>query len=215
VPDWSIFVHLAQRWPGTASLPDEQVDRKGRKAKRRSGSEPKPWTYGSPQAVLEEIAKAVPAYAGITWAGLGTEGRQWPLDAQSAGSRRLSVPSRPAVVSAPSGSDGQRFPYALVTGRVLYDGGTLFKPSEDAQGIAVPVAVGVNPQDAAREKLEGGAPATVASASGVLTLPVAIDERVQAGTLWIPYSLPGAPVETLLDMAGDGVGTRVRIARAG
>jgi anaerobic selenocysteine-containing dehydrogenase len=96
---------------------------------------------------------------------------------------------------------------------VLFDGGTLLRQTEVAEKVAVAAAVSINPADASREKLAAGQVVIVSSAAGQLTLPLLLDEAVQPGTLWIPYSLPGAPVETLLATAGsDGVGARVRIA---
>ena len=97
--------------------------------------------------------------------------------------------------------------------RQLYDGGTLFQQTEGAQAIASSVAVGIHPADAAKEKLSDGQVVTVSSASGQLALTAKLDQAVQPGTLWIPYSLPGAPVETLLDQASTTA--RVRVAKTG
>ena len=156
-------------------------------------------------------------YDKVTWAVLGDEGKQMPWETPRADAgrgaevsatpqRRFAVPVR--QLAAPR-SDG--FPYSLVTGRVLYDGGTLFQQTEGAQAIASTVAVGIHPADAAKEKLSDGQPVIVSSTSGQLALTAKLDQAVQPGTLWIPYSLPGAPVETLLDHPGAGARVRITI----
>ena len=158
-------------------------------------------------------------YDKITWAALGDEGKQWPwetprtdtgrgVEVSTAPQRRFAVPQRQPVAQR---SDG--FPYTLVPGRVLYDGGTLFQQTEGAQAIASFVAVGINPADAATEKVADGQAVTVSSTNGQLVLAARLDEAVQPGTLWIPFSLPGAPVEALLDHAS--ASARVRITMAG
>ncbi len=215
VPDWSIFVHLAQRWPGLVA---SQVGAQGKDKKgKRKAEGLKPWAVGTAQAVLDEISRAVPMYDKITWAALGDEGKQTPWETPRADAgrgvevsatpqRRFAVPVR--QLAAPR-SDG--FPYSLVTGRVLYDGGTLFQQTEGALAIASTVAVGIHPADAAKEKLSDGQPVIVSSTSGQLALTAKLDQAVQPGTLWIPYSLPGAPVETLLDQASASARVRITI----
>ena len=128
------------------------------------------------------------------------------VEAPTAPQRRFAVLQRQP---AAPGSEG--FPYFLVTGQVLYDGGTLFQQTEGAQAIASTVAVSIHPADAAKEKLSDGQPVIVSSTSGQLALTAKLDQAVQPGTLWIPYSLPGAPVETLLDHPGAGARVRITI----
>jgi predicted molibdopterin-dependent oxidoreductase YjgC len=214
VSDWSIFVHLAQRWPGI-DAPQAGAEGKDKKSKKK-GEGLKPWAHGTAQAVLEEIGRAVPQYDKISWASLGDEGKQapWDLPRSDAGRgvevqvtapRRLAVPQR-QVSPAPT----KDFSYALVTGRVLFDGGTLFRQTEGAQGVAASVAVSMHPDDAVKEGLVDGQSVTVSSPNGQLILALVFDERVQPGTVWIPVSLPGAPVETLTGQTGEPVGIAVR-----
>jgi NADH-quinone oxidoreductase chain G len=204
-PDWQIFTELARLWPAVAG----EAKAEAKKSKRKAGDAPKAWSYASAQDVLDEICRAVPMYDKLTWAALGGEGKQWPATGLPAGLRRLAIPERRSAAQR-SGD----YPYALAAGRVLFDGGTLLRQTEVAGQVAAPVAVSLNPADAAREKLAAGQMATVSSAAGQVALPVRLDEAVQPGTLWIPYSLPGAPAETLLGGAGDGPGARVRIGAA-
>ena len=215
-PDWLIVSELAKLWPAVTG---ETKPGTAKKSKRKAGDAPRLWSSSSAQEVLGEISRAVPMYDKLTWAALGDEGKQWPWEppkaeagrqaggALPAAPRRLVVPERRSGAQA-----GGDFPFTLVAGRVLFDGGTLLRPTEVAEKVAVAAAVAINPADASREKLAAGQAVTVSSAAGQLTLPLLLDDAVQPGTLWIPYSLPGAPVETLLTSASDGVGARVRIA---
>jgi anaerobic selenocysteine-containing dehydrogenase len=90
-------------------------------------------------------------------------------------------------------------PYALVSGTVLFDGGNLFHLTTKMQDMAFGAKVGINPEDAAKLKVADGATVKVANRNGELKLTAKLDTQVQQGTIWIPESLPGAPVGALLN----------------
>ncbi len=150
------------------------------------------WAYGSEKSITLEISQAVPSYAGLTWEALGDQGVQW--DAKTvqveASYQALEALEQPTI------SDNDLL---LVTGAVTYDGGTMFYQGEIMPNLAFPSAVVLNPIDATRLEVEAGAPLTVRNANGTLQLAAKIDPQVQVGTAWIPESLPGAPVGTLLN----------------
>ena len=60
--------------------------------------------------------------------------------------------------------------------------------------------------------LAEGANVTVSSPFGKVTLTACADERVEPGTAWVPYNLPGLPAETL--GAGRAEGVTVAITAA-
>ena len=170
-PDWMIFIHLARQM-GAA------------------------WPFTDVRSVTEEITWAVPAYAGLNWEALGDQGRQWaaeaaPSAAESTGRAAAGVPA--------GASEEADYPLSLVTGTVLYDGGTLFGLTEQMHGMAHGATVTLNPADAATFGVEAGSPVTVQSDQGQLEVTAAVDAQVQQGTAWIPESLPGAPVGALLN----------------
>ncbi len=151
--DWLIFSELAKLWPAVTGEAKPDV---AKKSKRKAGDAPKLWSYASAQAVLDEISRAVPMYDKLTWAALGDEGEQWPWEppkaeaGRPAGGALPTTPRRLVVAGAPQRSAGQRrLPLHAGRGRVLFDGGTLLRPTEVAEKVAVPVAVGINPADAA------------------------------------------------------------------
>jgi NADH-quinone oxidoreductase chain G len=150
------------------------------------------WSHANEHAVTAEIAKAVPIYANLTWAALGDQGLQWDAGA---------VRSQPVYRKAeqPKLSGGKEGALALVGGRVLFDGGSLFRRTPQLHGIAYPTVVGLNPADGERLGVSDGLEVTVRNSNGAVTLAAKLDAQVQTGTVWLPESLPGAPVGALLN----------------
>ena len=170
-PDWMMLTHLAKQMGAI-------------------------WPFSDARSVTAEIARAVPAYAGLTWEALGDQGLQW--DAGSAPATESSG-GRTSERMPEFAADNAEFPLNLVTGTVLYDGGTLFSLTDQMQGMAHGATVTLNPADAAEFGLDPGSAVTVESEQGQLDLTVGTDVQVQTGTAWIPESLPGAPVGALLN----------------
>ncbi len=78
--------------------------RKGARAAAKGAPTPKPWAYQTSQAVLEEIAKAIPAYAALRWENLTDQGQQWPAAALTRPPRRvepLDAQPLPAATARP------------------------------------------------------------------------------------------------------------------
>jgi NADH-quinone oxidoreductase chain G len=168
-PDWMMLTHLA----------------------KHLGVE---WPFSDARSVTAEISKSVPGYDGLTWEALGDQGRQWDGNVAPAAAAHGS-----AEGASTAGSDNGEYPLSLVTGTVLYDGGTLFSLTEEMHGMAHGATVTLNPADAAAIGVDAGSPVTVQSEQGDLALIAAVDAQVQTGTAWIPESLPGAPVGALLN----------------
>ena len=164
-PDWMILDHLT----------------------RRMGVD---WPFADERGITDEITRAVPQYAGLTWAALGDSGLQW--DASTA-----RVPAEYSAVEQPTltdASDG----LALVGGTVLYDAGTLFAATAALQG-KVAAVVSLHPSDAEGLGVQDGDAVTIRNEHGSIGLVTKLDAQVRPGTAWIPESLPGAPVGALLN----------------
>jgi NADH-quinone oxidoreductase subunit G len=162
------------------------------------------WHFADAKALEAEIAKAAPIYRGMTWEALGDQGLQWDASALRGKPEFKEVRQKMAKAS-------KEYPLVLVTGTVLYDGGTLFSATEKLHTIASGPVVGINPADATKLGLAEGASVTVSSPEGSLSLQVRISQQVQPGTAWIPESLPGAPVGALLN---GNVVQRVKVEKA-
>jgi NADH-quinone oxidoreductase subunit G len=150
------------------------------------------WPYSDVKSIVTEITRAVPLYAGMTWENLGDQGMQWDS----------AVVCEPLVArraeQAELGTQGDHR-YNVVSGTVLYDGGDLFRMTKQMQNVAFGASLGINPADAARIGVTAGEFLSVRNTHGELTLAARIDPQVQPGTVWIPESLPGAPVGSLLN----------------
>jgi predicted molibdopterin-dependent oxidoreductase YjgC len=209
--DWAILAALAGKWQGAQALEVSETSRasdvksadwKKKKQKAKTGPTARPWNYPDARAVLDEIAKAVPAYAGIRWETLGEGGLQWNANALPAPARRVESIS-PSPVAAPVAGS-----YLLVSGPVLWDGGALMAHgAEQVVKRMVAPFVALNPADLAAAGLVEGPIVTVTSPRASVVLPLRADASVQPGTAWIPYGLDGAPAE----MLGAGSGAPVLI----
>jgi predicted molibdopterin-dependent oxidoreductase YjgC len=223
--DWAILAALAEKWQavegkgdpswhaeggqaqGAASATDVP-DWKRKKRKVRQGPIAKPWNYPDVRAVLEEIGKALPAYAGIRWEMLGEAGLQWPVTALPRGAARKpeSAESAPLPAAGPGN-------FHLVSAGLLWDGGVLMQHAAEQVRRLIPQPfVALNPADLAAQKLAEGGKVTVTSASGSVSLVVRADASVQRGTAWAPAGQPGCPAEALGAGRGEPVLVQVRSA---
>ncbi len=205
-PDWQILVDLARHWPAPQSSEAQtRASKKARRAPRERGR-PEPWAYAAAQDVLQEITRAAPQYAGLTWDALGETGKAWPLESQSG-------PTRFNVTMPPTASTAVGFPFRLLAERLLFDHGTLIRTTDRFQNILAPGVARLHPDDLARLGARAGDQVQIASVAGVATLPAQADPTVTPGVVAIAYSLPGAPAETLLGVDGSGSAVSVKIVK--
>jgi NADH-quinone oxidoreductase chain G len=168
-PDWMILTHLATHF-------DVQ------------------WPYSAAQGVTQEITVANPLYSGLTWEHIGDQGQQWSVaDAPYTRAEARYQAVTPPVVSG----DGEGL--RLVNSPALYDGGNLFRLTPQMAGMAFGLHAALHPDDAARLGLEAEDAVQVRNDHGVISLAVKLEPAVKPGTVWIPASLPGAPVGALLN----------------
>ncbi len=159
------------------------------------------WDYASPAQVMDEIARVAPAhFGGVAYDRLDRDGLQWPCPERShpgsatvhadgflRGKGRLSVlPYRPAP-EQPSA----RFPYVLITGRVLehYNVGSMTRRSP-LLALAPEDLLEVHPADAEREGIWDGARVRVESRFGFAVAPALVTERVAPGQLFLSFHFP-------------------------
>ncbi len=183
-------------------MPDWKRKKRARTAAKGAPA-PKPWSYQTAQAVLEEISKAVPVYGALRWENLTDQGLQWPASALVRPPRRFEPLDVQPVAAAPAGQ------FTLTGGPWLWDGGTLMQHAAAQLRDRLPAPfVALNPGDLAAVRLAEGSQVTITSALGSVSVALRADASVQAGTAWIPFGLPGLPAETL----GAGRGESVSVA---
>ena len=141
----------------------------------------------SAEAIAKEIADVAPAYAGITW-DLVTwdlpDGAVVPLD--GATQPLEYVP----VVAAGVGSQDTS-PFALHSGRTMYDNGVVVQRGPSLAGLAPDAAVYLHPADAGRIDVQPGGLVRVASANATVDLPVLLDASLTEGVVYVPFNQPG------------------------
>ena len=177
-------VRGALRPPGEAK-PDDQILAE---LARVMGND---FGYTSAEKVMAEIAKLTPMYRDIGYGDLGESGLP----------RAESDQGSPALVKVeyqpPAGDE--EYPLALVTGRLLYDGGIRLGQSDIMRQLVPEPFVEINPTDAEVLGIADGAVVTVASSKGELKLAARVTEDIRPGCVFVPRNFVAAPVSALLD----------------
>jgi NADH-quinone oxidoreductase chain G len=149
------------------------------------------WPYADERAITREISEAIPLYKGLSWDALGDQGQQYDA------SRVRPAATLRQIEQGEDSSLGNG-EFVLIGGSVTYDDGNMFKATPHMRNYAFGRHAGICGADAARLGIEDGAPLVVENERGTLTLNAKIHEQVLPGTVWIPESIEGAPVGTLL-----------------
>jgi NADH-quinone oxidoreductase chain G len=147
--------------------------------------------YASASEVMAEIAHLAPTYGNIGYEELGEGGLP-----------RAEEDREPPVwvevaYQPPTGDEA--YPLALVTGRLLYDGGIRLAQSDIMRQFVPEPFVEINPADAETLRIADGAIVTVASPKGELELVAKVSEDIRAGCVFVPQNFAEAPVSALLD----------------
>jgi NADH-quinone oxidoreductase subunit G len=169
-PDWWIINELARR----------MVDARRRRC----------WDFSGPADVLSEIVRVLPGYRGLDSAAFGETG--WQRPAALAATRRSFV----RVEFNPTPADPD-YPLALISGRLLYDRGTLLRRSLRIQNLVPGAFVLVHPVDAEKLGLADGENVSVVSARGRLGLTVRVGDDIVPGVAFAPLNLSDAPLSVL------------------
>ncbi|MBF0391216.1 MAG: formate dehydrogenase subunit alpha [Alphaproteobacteria bacterium] len=168
----------------------------------------RPETYRGPAAIMAEIARLTPAFAGIDYAALDQAGGvQWPcpaaghpgtpimhLDDFARGRGHFAITD---FVPSPERTN-RRFPLLLTTGRVLsqYNVGTQTRRTANLAWHREDL-LELHPHDAAERGLRDGDRAVIESRSGEIALTVRISDRVPAGVAWTSFHFPHCEANVL------------------
>lgn len=148
------------------------------------------WGFAGPAEVLGEIARVVPGFRGLDYEAIGDQG--WQRPAPQAAIRRTLARVESGV--PPRDPD---YPLNLVTGRLLYDRGTLLCRSERIQSLVPPAYVMIHPRDAEKLDLVEGDDVSVVSAQGQLRLSLRVSDQVVPGVAFAPGNLSDVPLSVL------------------
>ncbi|MBI2962837.1 MAG: formate dehydrogenase subunit alpha [Deltaproteobacteria bacterium] len=176
-------------------LPGSRPDIEILAALMRASGCPQP--TADPAAVMDEIARLAPIYAGVCYARLEGDGLQWPVpDASSPGTpilHRTTFPRGRAqlcrVEFVPSPGFGGAL--TLVTGRVLehYNAGTMTRRTPN-RVLRPDDRLEIHPRDAAARGIADGAPVRIRSAYGEARARARVSEQVPAGVVFLSFHYP-------------------------
>ncbi|MCK3779314.1 NADH-quinone oxidoreductase subunit NuoG [Ensifer sesbaniae] len=138
--------------------------------------------------IFEEIARLIPAYQALTWAGLGADGaftKAGPTP--PAGAFRAPPP----VLQA---SDG----LMLVTGNCLFHNGYLSERSEVLNTVANDPYVALSAENAAQLGLSDGDQVVVRSTRGALTARLKVEKAFPKGLVFVPENYRSLRLNSLM-----------------
>ena len=178
------------------------------------------WTYSHPREVFDEMRKAMPSIAGITWDRLEREHAvTYPCEKEgdpgqrvvftetfpTATGRARLVPAQ--IIPADEQPDTQ-YPYVLITGRQLehWHTGSMTRRTEVLDAIEPGPVVSVNPADLAALAVEPGGVITVSSRRGSVALYARADEGTPRGAIFIPFCYYEAAANLLTNPVLDPFG---------
>jgi anaerobic selenocysteine-containing dehydrogenase len=130
----------------------------------------------------------------MTWERIGVQGQQWSV-ADAPYTRPEPVYQVAAQPDLPRADGGLR----LVNSPALYDGGNMFGLTTQMANMAFGPHAALHPVDAERLGLAPEDSVQVRNEHGSIGLAIKLEPAVKPGTVWIPASLPGAPVGALLN----------------
>ena len=145
-------------------------------------------SYANQNELFTEIAATVPAYQGLTQAGLTDVGAVLPV----AVSAKL-VPVADKARAAVAGK------LALVTGSALYHSGTMSRFGEGPMYVCPDAYAELSAADAAALKIAEGDLVTVTSGTGSVSMAAKVGKRVPKGVVFAPYHFGEGSINTITD----------------
>ncbi len=175
-----------------------------------------PMAYESSEAIMEEIAKVTPSYAGINYERIDQIGIHWPCpNLESPGTPILHTQAFPIGKGIfhsieyipPAEQTDSEYPLYLTTGRVLqqYHTGTMTMKSEGINIRAPENFVEISPADAKKFSFEDGSLAKIISRRGDISAKVKISSTAVDGTVFIPFHFAQSAANKLTNAALDPV----------
>jgi NADH-quinone oxidoreductase subunit G len=154
----------------------------------------------SPAAIGEEIAARSALHADVyqELAALAGDG---VITGRTEPGERPAPLVTPGSVTGPALPAPDAYSLRLVSGRRLYDGGTLLAHSPSIAVLAEPGGVRVNPADFDKLGIGPGDEVRVTSARGSITLAAHPDREVPVGAAAVPFNQPGPDGGDLIDLS--------------
>jgi formate dehydrogenase major subunit len=178
------------------------------------------WRYTHPREVFDEMRKAMPSIAGITWERLERESAvTYPCEQEgdpgtrvvftedfpTASGRGRFVPAK--VIPAAEQPDSE-FPFVLITGRQLehWHTGSMTRRTEVLDAIEPDPVASLNSLDLAAMNVAPDGMITVASRRGSISLRARADDGTPRGAVFIPFCYYEAAANLLTNPVLDPFG---------
>jgi formate dehydrogenase major subunit len=178
------------------------------------------WRYAHPRDVFDEMRKAMPSIAGITWERLEREHAvTYPCEQEGDPGDRVVFTDRFPTASGraklvPAGlipADEQpdaAYPFVLITGRQLehWHTGSMTRRTEVLDAIEPRPVASLNSQDLAALGVRAGDAITVTSRRGSVTLHARADDGTPRGAVFLPFCYHEAAANLLTNPVLDPFG---------
>jgi formate dehydrogenase major subunit len=151
--------------------------------------------------MLQEISQIVPFFEGVKWSALGNSGKQWPVLANGAGTKRLHLTQfkhgkgqfffYPFKESNELHLHAKDYPYIITTNRELehYNCGAMTRRTGNVKILTEDVLL-INPADAKSNSIKDGDMVCVESPRGKVDIKAKITDEVKPGILSSTFHFP-------------------------
>jgi len=178
------------------------------------------WKYMHPSEVFEEMRKAMPSIAGITWERLEREHAvTYPCEKEGDPGERVVFTEQfptasgrgrfvPATVIPAAERPDYAYPFVLITGRQLehWHTGSMTRRTAVLDAIEPDPVASLHSDDLARLAVQPGGMITVASRRGSVTLHARADDGTPRGAVFIPFCYYEAAANLLTNPVLDPFG---------
>ena len=175
-----------------------------------------PMAYENSKAIMEEISRVTPSYAGISYDRIESDGIHWPcptpehpgtpiLHKEQFTSGKGNFHAIDFIPPAEGVDD--EYPMYLTTGRLLYQyhTGTMTMKSDGLNEIAPECFVEISARDARQYGVQEGSMVSVTSRRGSIQARIKISKKAVPGTIFIPFHYALAAANKLTNAALDPV----------
>ncbi|MBI4545868.1 MAG: formate dehydrogenase subunit alpha [Gemmatimonadetes bacterium] len=178
------------------------------------------WRYDGPADVWNEIRRAAPSLAGITWQRLEREhGVTYPCRAEGDPgdevifTERFPTPSGrgklvPVDLTPGAEPPDEEYPYVLITGRLLehWHTGAITRRAAVLDAIEPAAMASLHGQELARLGVEAGGALRLETRRGRITAIARRDDGIPRGAVFIPFCYVEAAANLLTNPALDPMG---------
>jgi formate dehydrogenase major subunit len=178
------------------------------------------WTYAHPSEVFDEMRKAMPSIAGVTWGRLEREHAvTYPCEKEGDPGQRVVFTEQfptasgrgrfvPATVIPAAERPDEAYPFVLITGRQLehWHTGSMTRRTAVLDAIEPDPVASLHSAELERLGVAAGGMITVASRRGSVSLHARADDGTPRGAVFIPFCYYEAAANLLTNPVLDPFG---------